>query len=244
MRPVLTYLVPVAALVMGLYSPCGVAATSLERFNAEARSAYADYRVALFQSNNHEGGKALAALERFTRRWSEIVERYVQAPPEVYAADPEWQPTLRRIGQIAGAAALELQQGRIEKAHVGLEAIRDELGLLRARNSVYLFSDAVNAYHAVMEEILTRKLTAEQLGSGVRNSLRERLGVLKYLAGEMRERAPLSERDDPQFRPLLQALTESLDRLDQALDNPQADALLKAIKGLKPPYARLFLKFG
>lgn len=244
MSPSLSPTAHVLALCLYLGSLPGHAATPLEDFNSLMSDAYSDYRAALFQTNNGERESAQASLVRFQQRWRALADRFGTAPPEVYAGDPDWQATLNRVAQIADDGRRAIEEGDIGGAHEMLEAIRDELGQLRARNEVYTFSDAVNAYHAVMEAILAQKISAEQLNTAARNRLREQLGTLRYLAGEMRARAPTRYRDRPEFQPMLQALFDSLEHFGRALDSDEPDQLLKSIKGLKPPYAKLFLKFG
>lgn len=231
-------------VLLGGISIQGIAATRLEEFNTVLVDAYASYRTALFQSNNQERDKSRVAVQEFQRQWQVIIDRYADAPPEVYASDPSWKRTVQRIAEIAAAGLQEIEHGRVGEGHEVLEAIRDELVRLRARNGVYVFSDAINAYHGVMEGVLGQKPTPATLDSQARTNLREKLGVLLYLAEDIRDRTPPDNRGNKEYEQLLQGLFDSIAALRAALDTGDPDSVAKAIKALKPAYAKLFLKFG
>ncbi|MEQ1660961.1 MAG: hypothetical protein ABL896_19505, partial [Hylemonella sp.] len=119
----------------------------------------------------------------------------------------------------------------------------DIMAELRRRNGVIVFSDHMNAYHAEMEHVL-------QQGPAMTSSpqamltLVKRVGVLEYLAKQLRSEAPKALQNDAEFGAALQALETSVTTLHRAAMNQDAAAAREALDRLKGPYSRMFLKFG
>jgi hypothetical protein len=212
------------------------AARALPFRDAEAAvaTAYADYRRALFATNQGDRGASEQALLRFGAKWQALAAEWRAAPPPQYAEDAALGATLDAVARIAERALAETRRGALPEAHETLEAIRDALGELRARNGVTGFSDRMNAYHARMEELL--ELPPEGLAR-----LRVEAAVLAYLAGDL---APPPREADAGFAPALEAVRASVAALQAALEAGEPAAIRAALAGLKPPYARLFLRYG
>lgn len=201
-------------------------------------AAYAPYRAALLQTNLKDQGGTERALAAFETAWGKLMATYRSAPPPQYADDPAWAATIGAVEQALAKAKAEAAKKSLPAAHDALEQIRGEFAALRARNSVITFSDHVDAYHEKMEQILTAKYGDDL------PRLREDAAVLAHLAAHMRERAPASLARDAAFNEALQAVTESSMVLLAATRNGDMAAVTKALKALKPAYARFFVKFG
>jgi hypothetical protein len=74
--------------------------------------------------------------------------------------------------------------------------------------------------------------------------IREELAVLDYLADKMKENAPAEYLKKEKFNKAMQGVFGSLKNLRQAINAKNPDKVVKAIKGLKPAYAKVFVKFG
>ena len=238
------------SLVLGICLLLGVAVLSsagenrYQQFNAEVEQAYAAYRKALFQTNMKDAEKSGKATEMFLTQWSSIIEAYNEQPPEVFSTDPKWADTLSSIEEIAVKSAGQIKDGEVAEAHETLEAIRDELSDLRKRNSVVVFSDHINNYHAVMEELLVGGYTPDTINEAALVEIRGQLAVLNYLAEAIRDNAPQKYRSDQMYEKLEAGLFASLDGLQNALESNDPKGVSKAIKMLKPAYAKLFVNFG
>jgi len=232
--------------ILFLFQSAGAFATEnrFKQFNADVGKAYSAYRVALFQTNKKNGDKSAQAVQTFLREWQEIQQNYGPQPPEIFSTDPQWEQTLATIEVIASQSATQIGENHVSEAHQTLEAIRDELSDLRKRNSVIVFSDHINNYHQVMESLLERDLRPAALDSQALSRIRGQLAVLTYLAGSIKKNAPASLVDNKQFRQLQEGLFTSLASLAQALDEGNPEKISKAVKMLKPAYAKLFLNFG
>lgn len=215
-------------------------ASPYKDFETALRSAYADYRSALFLTNANKQSEAVVAIGAFQDKWSALARGTTDLPPQ-YADDVHYQETLAKVAEIAGAAKAEAAAGRLSEAHASLEAVREQIGKLHERNGLMGFSDRMNAYHAVMEHVLAGyqgELDAAMLGS-----LREDAAVLAFLAGDLAKHPP-EDAASPEFKPLLDAVLASVAALQAAARSADAAAVHKAMGGLKVPYSKLFLKFG
>lgn len=218
--------------------------SNFQQFQQDVNNAYANYRMALFQTNKNNQTKSLESALSFQQQWLAITEKYGDAPPEVYAADPQWRPTLVNIGDITALGIREILADKLSAAHETLEAIRDELGALRQRNQVSTFSDHVNDYHEAMESLLHLELKPYDIDDKALLFIREQLAVLDYLAEKMKENAPAEYLKKDKFNKALKGVFNSLKKLRQAVDEKNTDKIVKAIKELKPAYAKVFVKFG
>jgi len=220
------------------------AETSFQQFYQQQNEVYAKYRAALFQTNKNDQEASLKATAQFLQLWDAIVQQYAAAPPEIFAADSTWKATLEKITEIAVKGKTEIEAGDLAEAHETLEAIRDEFAELRRRNHVVVFSDHVNTYHEVMEHLLLAGYSPEKLDAAALNSIREQLGVLEFLAEEIKVNAPQEYRSNEAYQKLENGLFASIKSLREALDNNAPKEIVKAIQNLKPPYSKLFLNFG
>ncbi|WP_319531508.1 hypothetical protein [uncultured Cohaesibacter sp.] len=213
-------------------------------FDEDVTKAYAPYRVALFKSNQNDKEATEKAVGKFLTIWDgAVIAGYPNAPAR-YAGEPDWSGTLARIKVIGEKAMEATRQGQLVEAHEILEAVRDELDSLRDRNGVRVFSNFVNAYHSAMEHVLTTKVSADSWNRQTAGELYAGYGVLSYLAEDLAAHAPSDLKADEAFNGLLGDLMSSVEGLKAALDSDDPAAIAKAVKALKPAYAKLFVKFG
>ncbi len=206
--------------------------------DGEARlsDAYADYRAALFQTNQHNKQATEASLASFQAKWLALTTEWRQLPPPQYADDPRLVETLSEVAR-TGEEALKLAaSGDLARSHDALEKIRDSIGSLRSRNGVLTFSDRMNAYHEVMEHLLEAKDASP-------GEIGEQAAVLAYLAKAIGENAPKTA-DKSAFEAAFGPLQASVDALRTAARSGDRAAIEASRKGLKPAYSRLFLRFG
>lgn len=239
MKPLLIMLT-----LFGISSWCFAGENRYQHFNEEVQKAYSFYRVALFQTNKNNVAKSQEATAQFLKGWKEIITTFSNNPPEVFSTDPEWNATLDTISTIASNSQEQIKGEELKKAHETLEGIRDELSDLRKRNGVIVFSDHINGYHGVMEELLSTGYSADKIGAEAIVDIEKQLAVLDYLAANIKENAPKNYRDNKKYQQLEQNLFASLDLLKKALAENTPEKISKAIKALKPAYAKLFLNFG
>lgn len=206
-------------------------------------AAYPAYRTALFRTNSAEAAASEQAIAAAQRAWSGLRQRFEAAPPPPYDRDREFAKTLAEVDAVYALAATEVREGRLAQAHETLEQVRDLIGELRRRNGIVAYSDHVNAYHAQMEAILKdgpRMLD----GAGGLPALALQAGALDHLARRLDTEAGAGLRAQPGFAESLQQVQDSTAALRRAVLAQDAAAARRAIAQLKPPFSRLFLRFG
>lgn len=223
-----------------------LAATSVLAADAATdamQGAYAPYRVALFQTNGTSRAEAEKALQQARQAWARVIADYAAQPPVPYDRDAAFATSLAEVSTVYARASEQIASGQLGAAHEALEQVRDILSDLRRRNNVVIFSDQMNAYHAEMERILVdgAPMLAQQGGPA---RLTAMSGVLAYLAARLASEAPQGYAKNEEFAALVSAVQQSVADLQRALFNDDRPAAQEAIRKLKAPYARLFLKFG
>lgn len=211
-------------------------------FEGDLRSVYATYRSALFSTNAKDKDKSTADIAALAAGWRSLTAKWAKAPPPQYADDPRFAPTLEAAQAEIAAAGRQVGDGDLGTAHLTLEKIRDELGDMRRRNNVSIFSDRMNEYHEHMEKILTRY--RGELAPAAAPALRDDAAVLVHLARQLGPARPAEARDAPEFDRLLQATVASAEALRAAAATGEQPSVKSAIEGLKRPFAMFFLKFG
>jgi hypothetical protein len=207
------------------------------------QAAYAPYRQALFRTNGRDAAAAQAALDEAQRRWQAVVDKYGSGAPVPYAADAQWAATLREVAAVYASADSQVRGGQLAQAHETLERVRDLLAALRQRNQVAVYSDAMNAYHEVMEQVVGGSALWLEQADGWWVLMAE-VGKLEYLADRLRTQAPAELKGDADFAAARQAVMESVAALRAAVRAQDKAAARDAIGKLKPPYSRLFLRWG
>ena len=210
-------------------------------FEGALRSAYADYRSALFLTNAGKRDAAVDAIAAFEQKWTAL-EKGAAGPPPHYADDSQYSETLTKVAAIAEEAAKQASAGQLGEAHAMLESIREEIGGLHERSGIIGFSDRMNAYHAMMEHVLQTyggAVSAAQLGD-----LREDSAVLAYLAHDIEAHPPADAASNAEFKQLLDAMLNSVAAVQAAARSGNPSAVGPALGALTAPYSKLFLKFG
>jgi hypothetical protein len=231
----------VIAFFSALVLSTGAFANPVWDFETAFRRVYIDYREALYLTNTRNAEASVKALTEFETKWQALLRQYRGSPPPHFASDAAFTQSLDRVSEAIAAAREKIASKELEKAHERLETIRDIIGAMRERNGIIGFSDRMNAYHAKMEEMLSKDYSGFD-ASGL-GSFREDAAVLAYLA-EMIMRHPPREAADPSFMPLLMVFKASSDAVLVAARSNDAKAAKAALNGLKGAYARLFLAFG
>lgn len=210
-------------------------------FEHSLRAAYGSYRVALFATNSGNAEASGKTLARFADQWKGLAATYASDVPPPYEDAAGFAAMITEVGSFTAKAQEAVAAGKLAEAHEELEQVREAIGDVRERAGVIGFSDRVNAYHAEMEEVLgndTAMLDADGIGR-----LREQAAVLAYLADQIVAH-PAPEAADPAYAGLLAAFRGSVEKLQAAARAGDADALKAALAGLKPAYAKFFVKFG
>lgn len=232
-----------ATATLSLSLQCApVFAGPVANFEGAFGDVYAIYRSALFATNSGDAEKSLKAMNGLDAKWSGLVAGYYLTPPPQYQDDPLWAETVDKVGGYVEKAKAEVENGQLPVAHETLEAVRDEIGNLHARNNIETFSDRMNAYHAEMEHVL--ELDLSTIDAATQQKLLEHAAVLSYLADDVLQSPPAKISDQAEYDALANAFESSVKKYLAAARTGDAEALKAAVGGLKVPYSKFFLKFG
>lgn len=211
-------------------------------FEMAMRDAYGNYRMALFATNSGKAEETGKAISAFTRKWSAITQSWGETPPPQYADDPQWAATVAAVTDTAAMAAAQAKSGKLAEAHGTLEAIRDALSDLHLRNGIISFSDRMNAYHAVMEQVLSSGVP--KADQALLDQAHEHAAVLSHLANDMLQHPPADAMGSEQFETLAGVFKGSVAAYLDAARSRDPAKIKAAMGGLKPAYSKFFLKFG
>ena len=205
------------------------------------------YIPALALTNEEKAKPAAKALERLKGDYASLLARVEQAL-EVPSSSSRPDPVLDAINK-----AIELvAAGEPKQAHEALEPIRDLTTKRRTELAIDYPMDKLNAYHEVMEEVVkpATKMTPAEVDAHYKTHLK----LLAFEASEVWAEVEQTDFDAELFG-FDPAAVESLDasiaqqraaitKLNRALARDDAEAILKAAKGLKPPFAKMYKSFG
>jgi soluble cytochrome b562 len=214
----------------------------MQDFEHALRISYADYRNALFLTNVGKTEESAKAIKAFSLSWSNLARTWLQKPPPQYVDDKKWRSMFADVTTTIDEATTKISANKLPEAHQALETVRNAVGNLHLRNDISTFSDRMNAYHLVMEQILTSDMStldAERL-----QSLHEQAAVLSYLVGDALAHPPPAAKGNAQFDTLSKNMTMSIESLLTGLRANDPVAVKSAVGQLKPAYAKLFLNFG
>jgi hypothetical protein len=220
-------------------------AGQLAAFNAAVAEAYAPYRGAV--SYLRTGNLDLAALELevASARWSAVVERFAEAPPDAFADDPAWRATLEDLGERFNKSIQAIDAGDPETARGLLAPVRGTLGALRRRNNVTVFSDRIDEITAAMDRLWRfRKDPPDFAEAASLRELQSATAVLGYLLARCGREAPaqLHERED--FTRLVEGAQTAVERLWLAVEGKDEALLINTLREMRSFDRMLFLRFG
>jgi soluble cytochrome b562 len=230
----------IALFALGI-APQPSLAGPVAEFESALRTAYADYRAALFHTNSKNAEASVKTIAAFDEKWSALSTKYASPPPQ-YADDPKWSETFSKVKFIVDHAEVVAAKGDLADAHEMLEEVRDVIEALHLRNGIIGFSERMNAFHHQMEDVLTKKydsLTPADLGA-----LREDMAVLAYLAAELKKFPPAEAAGNAEFANGLEAVIDTVAAVQAAARAGDPARAKEALAKVKPAYAKLFLKFG
>jgi hypothetical protein len=207
------------------------------------QKAYPPYRAALYKTNGKSQAEAREVLDQAREGWARVASQFGVRPPSPYDLDRQLPQTFDAIDKAYAKASGEVEQNKLGKAHETLEEVRDLLADLRRRNGVIVYSDHMNAYHTAMEDMVAdgADLLAKPDG---KLRLMARVGVLDYLARNLKSEASREQAANAEFAELAKGVAKSVADLEAALLADKEEAVKEAINALKKPYSRMFLKFG
>lgn len=195
--------------------------------------------------------RAVAAQARLRQAWPALRDELAARPP-VAGQAAAWRRALQRAGAQITQADAAVARGDWSRAHEALEPVREALMQVRRTAGFEYHVDRLTAFHAPMEDLVLAgsKLQPGAVDAATRSRLERSFAEARARWLEV-ERHPadatvhrLSAARAAQLRQGLAGVDAALARLSDALRGSDNTALLAALRGVKPPFARSFTAFG
>jgi len=222
-----------------------VRANDLSDFNASVAAAYAPYRGAVSYLRTGNAGLAALELESAAENWRKLEARFAKTPPDAFADDPAWRMTLKDVGERLDQGLAATDTGDLEAAKQLLSPIRGQLGGLRRRNGVAVFSDRVDEMTDAMDRLWRFRHQPPDFAEPAElQELRSGAAVLGYLFRRCGQEAPAEVRENPSFQRLSEGAALAVERLWRAIEGRDERLLINTLRELRSFERMMFLRFG
>lgn len=205
-----------------------------------------DYIPALVSTQRGERQVAVAAMDRLQETWDRFSEEWAE-----HDGSDLWGSTMEQVENhiLQADALVDIEDGDLMDAHTALEEVRILLWDLRVDMNVEYYLDRLTAFHEVMEEIERAARADDPAAMDL-----ERIRELEIQATAQWQDV-VDNPPDPHLFALspegleakigmAAAVTEALERLTAALEGEDRAAIQRAARGIKPPFAELYMSFG
>lgn len=229
-------------LITGL---SGAEAGDARDFHKAVADAYGHYKEAVFYVRR--GGVSAAAfeIESLIGKWSIVVDRFADNPPDTYAAEPMWRKTLKEIDKRARDGLAAAARNDAEAARKHLEPIREVLSRLRRRNNVVVFSDYVDEANVAFRALFRfRHSPPDFTDENQVNRLRKALAETIRRYQKCRDAAPEAIAGQEQFKRLITDSLFYLDRMWAAIDEKNRLNVVNILRRVVSSDDILWLRYG
>ena len=206
------------------------------------------YIPALALTNQGKLSASRQALQRLRRHW-ESSQQHIES---ALGADDAWDVASVAVQRSLDAATRDLEGEQPMAAHESLEPIREVMTAARRLARIEYPLDLLTDFHATME--LIAKPAAERSPGQLDREYLDRLpgylsrAVLQWRRVENTSFAPVLSGMDPgrsdAIGAQIQSVRVALIALREAMAHNDREATVRAAKGLKPPFAQLYMSFG
>lgn len=242
MKPVHKHLAAAFALALSLAPAAAWAAASLDTFLADLQPAYDGIRKSMFYLERGAVAPAGFEIERSAEAWRSEVLPYAASPPAPFAHDPDFARTLE--GVAAALARADTAAGA-DAALAAIRGIPDTLAELRARNHIVVLADHVREANRAMERLWEyRHRTIDFDDRAAVDELRARLAVTAYAYGECDRAAPDGVSRRPDFRRIIDGVTNSLDQMWDAIAAGDQQRVVNILREVRSFDRLLWLRHG
>lgn len=238
----------IRALPLFLVLPAGIVrAAEPGPFVAAVSAAYPQLKMSWFYCRTGNDVLAGDELDSFIAAWRKIDARFRSAPPQPFARDKGWTASLDRIGKDLGHAADAIRAGRAKDAIAPLGDVRRELGAMRRRNGIVIFSDYVDAYGAVVDRLAALRQRTRKEHSLSDADIDVYAGLARDLRAAvetLRARAPDALKNDPGFTGSVEGNLASIAKLDRGIRDRHAKAIHGSVSSVRADFVLLFTRYG
>jgi len=237
----------VVLILFGNLAAPGLRAAEPDPFVAAVSASWPQLKMSWFYCRTGNAMLAAEELDGFAAAWRDIESRFADAPPGPFARDKGWKASLAAVSGALGRAARLIAADDTRGARNALAAVRGELGTLRRRNGVILFSDHVDAYGAIVDRLVSlRARTRKQavLSENDIEAYRGLVGELRAAIENLRTRASAALRNNSGFSGSIEGNLASIAKLERGIRNRHAKAIYGSVAAVRADYILLFTRYG
>jgi len=187
------------------------------------------YKQTLFETGQGKRSEAQENYAKLINEYAVFENKYSTYQPYVLRQDSKFVTDLQKIESIIADIKSEVESGDLQKAHVGLEAVRPIMQDIFKRNGFSMLAVALVDFHDAMEKVLE--------SANVKNSAEV---MENYSEADAKLKAVEEENDDAE----IQAIRENLDEIFELAKNNQVEELPKKASELKSSFVKVYLKRG
>jgi len=214
-------------------------------FDAITYRAYAHHRSARFYLRTKNAGLAAFELQAMTEQWEKVRKQFTDDPPDIYANDGEWKPTLKEIAGDIATALKASNEGQIAPARDALRRVHRTLANLRRRNNIRTYTDCVDEMNVAMSTLYKFRRQPPDFGSETEmKHFESQVSAVTALYRQCRDEAPDSHRKHPEFNRMFDGAIESLGRIDLAVKAKNLEAIINILREVNSFDRMIFLRFG
>lgn len=226
LRTGLAMAVLVAVAVVGVW---GSQFLSRKMFLADFNAMNTFYKQALFFTGKAERAPALENYDRLLPAFARFRLKYQRWQPMALRGDDQLTADLDRVDSILQDVGDLVRTGDLQRAHLGLEAVRPVFQELFKRNGFSMLSVALVDFHDAMERMLEAGNAKD--GARVAALYPEVDGKLKAVEAEANDAD-------------IQAIRHHLDDLLKAAQDGQSGAMPEQAAQLKTSFVKVYLQRG
>jgi hypothetical protein len=189
------------------------------------------------------------AMKILKAEWATFSAKYKNAN----AGDPQWAKDFDDTDTLIKKAGQTVKSGKnLMAAHETLEEIRLIFMKLRQRNQMAYMPDLLTEFHPHMEALYHAAIdhSAGELDADTIHDMQATLAEALTIWKQVKETlfAPadygIGSQKAKKMKKLQAMETKALGQLKIALEGNDKPAMIKAAKGIKPSYAKLYKSFG
>jgi hypothetical protein len=230
----------IIALLLGV---APAAAATLEEFNAAVEAFSSHHRVALGYLRTGNTDLAAVEIERMDQAWRAVVERFGGDPPAAITDHVLYTTTLTDVAVRIVGARIVLDFGRPDVVAQTLAEMRGMLARLRRESGITVLADCVLDANAALDALMAAK---EARTGGATADADILADAARY--GDALRRcdaiASPAQRDDPEFRRLVDGALTSLAHVPDAVARHDPALLDRVLDELRAFDRLLAFRFG
>lgn len=220
-------------------------AESERDFLAEIDSAFAHYRESVSYLRTGNVDLSAIELDEMSVKWTKILDKYADSPPEIFVGNPLFKSTLTQTGTTITDALSLIDGGDPKAARERLLPLRAQISRLRAASGLFTLADCILEASTAMDNLFVYKGNAPHAGDWPKRAdVVGKAAIYGDILKRCDRMAPAVVRDHPEFRRLFDGAMASTARIPEAIGGNDGGLLLRLLIELRSFDRLMFYRFG